>query len=192
MKPGALPMRLTVWVLAGCGPVTASIVTSDSEDATASTPSVSVSSTTTSLPTGITWDPSPPDTELGAVLTLRAECSLLDGPATTLYRRASDTRWEQLPNLDNRMYPEVLACTDPQAEDYLLWMPDGEMEIAAGGVWHGLSPTVSDNRWVGTAELLNGSTPECDEALAQLGLAWPIGLSITVEDLVDAPVDTGA
>lgn len=170
---------MIVWILAliGCTPSVPESTTSDT------------SSPPTSTETIATWDASPASVERGSVLRVEVSCGLLEGTPIREFRKLQDdgNTWEMLIPDTPDVHPEVLPCTQP-TQDYLEWLDGGDWEVLASDLWHELSPSLVENRWVGTTWPQSGTTPECDESLAQLGLEWPVSLSMTVVEIVPPQV----
>jgi len=165
-------------LLIACGPVNIEVETS-------STPRVQTdpSSSSGTSPTS-PWDPTPPATDLGAILTLGIQCALLEGNPQSAFERVSDDRWDLASGpAGTALKPELSACVDATSDNYLLWTPDGEIEIQVAGLWHGMSPAAQPNQWLGIAEPVHETGPACDEGLAALGLSWPVNLSVEVLDI---------
>ena len=112
---------------------------------------------------------------------------LIGQPEYAFEKRDSD-RWDQVSghNLGG-MHKGLDDCVVPDTDDYLLWHPDGAIEVYAADLFHDMAPSATHDRWFGTASPLRGSTAECDAGLARLGLAWPV--SLTMELLDVAPPD---
>lgn len=139
----------------------------------------------TSFPTTPTWDPTQPEALRGSILRVEVSCGLLEGTPVRAFRKVHDNgiRWEMLLPAEPDVHPEVLPCTT-DSPNYLDWREDGDLEVLASDLWHELSPTATPNRWVGTTWPLSGSDPDCDASLAQLGLEWPVHLSMTVLEIL--------
>jgi len=165
-------------LLIACGPVYV-----DAESP--STPRVvTESSSTADTASASPWDPSPPTTDLGAILTLGIQCALLEGNPQSAFERVSEDRWDLASGpAGTALKPELSACVDATSDNYLLWTADGEIEIQVAGLWHGMSPSAQPNRWLGIAEPVHTPGPACDEGLASLGLSWPVNLSVEVLDI---------
>ena len=166
-------VSLLVLALIGC-----------SEPEPAATPQTTDTSATTT-PSTVTWDPSPAAAERGSILRVEVDCGLLEGTPVREFRKieTDGDLWEMLLPATPDVHPEVLPCTQ-ETQDYLEWLDNGDFEVLASDLWHELSPTATPNRWVGTTWPQSGSTPECDASLAQLGLEWPVHLSMTVVEIV--------
>ncbi|MCO4772885.1 MAG: hypothetical protein KDA24_22830 [Deltaproteobacteria bacterium] len=124
------------------------------------------------------WDPSEPESLDGSLVHFDLDCGLLMGAARKTWERADD-RWVELriEGQESRPRPELEVCFS-DGNKFLEWADDGEIYIEAGGLGHDLSPTLVEDRWMGSVYPLTESSPQCDEALALAGLSWPVTMSL--------------
>jgi hypothetical protein len=135
---------------------------------------------------GIEWDASPPAMATGAELTVRIDCGYLPGtPEMTLNHDGE--QW--IPDLNNpalRGHPELADCVPEGADGgWMTWDEDGTWIIEIGGVWHELTPTVTEGRWLGQAGFIAEPNAACQASLEALGLTNPLTMAIEVVELVE-------
>jgi hypothetical protein len=85
---------------------------------------------------------------------------------------------------------ELDPCVDKGSGDWLYWESSDFMHIVTSGLDHDMAPGTNEGRWMGQVNPLPAfQTPECDDAIDSIGLAWPVTMAMDVVSIV-APTDT--
>lgn len=149
----------------------------------------------TSLPEP--WDSAPPTVDVGARLTTQTFCALLTdygAEVTWEYEGIVDggQSWRLVVTADTpSAVAELEVCVDKGSGDWLYWDSSDSMRILTSGLDHAMSPSVAEGRWFGEVIPLPAfQTPECDAAIASIGLSWPVAMSLQVVN-IEAPPSTG-
>lgn len=128
---------------------------------------------------GDPWDAGEPDVPDGTLATFRLTCGLLTGPALKVYEK-DGALWNELrlEETETTPRPELVPCFT-EGPKTMLWEQDGAIWIEAGGLGHDLAPVVtSEGRWLGGVQPLERMSGACQQALVDLGLSWPVNLSL--------------
>lgn len=147
--------------------------------------------TDTAVPTIEVWDSSPPEVPLGSVMATVTYCALLTEYGAPLHwTYMGDTEEGQLwqlviePGMPD-VRPELQVCVSDAALDFMYWKSAELMHIVTGGLEHYMTPAVPVNRWMGEVAPLDVlDTPECDDAIASLGLSWPVTMQVEIVEIV--------
>jgi hypothetical protein len=130
------------------------------------------------------WDGSAPEGPEGMQIHSVISCSLfLEPVAVTFVRTADDWLWDiVLDDGPGMRVPGLQPCypNDGGAMPVLLWDEAPLMTIISDGMVHTLEQTMRDDFWAGTVAPSDESSAECDAALANLDLAWPVDITMTV------------
>ncbi len=156
-------------------------------DTNTNTPTGTPTSTTDTgtASTGTTaWANDPPaDAARGSISRWKVNCGLFDGVWEIDFMKGDDEKWHPLLIPPEAIYPEMVPCLN-DGEQYLIWHPDGMLEVYTDPLYHELFPTKTEHRWLGTVWPLE-NTPQCAAGVAALGLTWPVHLSMTMVDLTE-------
>jgi hypothetical protein len=136
------------------------------------------------------WDGSAPDGPAGMEVAAVVSCTLFREPVEVTFVKTNDPwLWDvEVGPEGSFRVPELAPCY-PQvggSMPVMLWDPEPRITILSDGMVHTLDQTMRADFWEGGALPMEGSSYECDEALAQLGLAWPLPLTMTVLGPVEA------
>jgi hypothetical protein len=130
------------------------------------------------------WDGSAPEGPPGMELHAVFSCSLFVDPVeVTFVRTDDDWLWEIVPENGGGVHvPGLQPCypADGGEMPVLLWDEAPLMTIISEGMIHTLEQTMRPDFWAGTVLPIDESSEQCDEALAALGLAWPVPLTMTM------------
>jgi hypothetical protein len=132
---------------------------------------------------------SPPEAAEGSTLSLILTCGLLDGPSQKDYELRGE-RWFEVGGVGNGVFESLEPCLSRQGGDrddkFMVW-DDDTLYMSAGGLDHDLTPTTVTDRWFGEVTSAREPSRACVDALADLGLAFPIALTVEIieVDLVD-------
>lgn len=140
--------------------------------------------------TPLDWDSAPPlEVGEGWILEARIVCGLLDRSADKIWENTG-TVWTELPSAsDSRLLEGLEACA-AHSDKVLRWDSEDSMYFEAAALGHWLEPTDTPGLWAGTVEPLGEVSPDCDAAMAQYGLTWPVPMTLEVLDVAppeDAP-----
>lgn len=130
------------------------------------------------------WDAGEPDVPDGTLATFRLTCGLLTGPSLKVYEK-DGAIWNELrlEETETTPRPELVSCFT-EGPKTMLWESDGAIWIEAGGLGHDLLPVVTyEGRWLGGVQPIERASGACQQALAELGLSWPVNLSLELLDL---------
>jgi hypothetical protein len=130
------------------------------------------------------WDGSAPDGPEGMEIHAVITCSLfLEPVAVTFVRTADDWLWDiVLDDGGGMRVPGLQPCypADGGEMPVLLWDDAPLITIISDGMVHTLEQTMRAGFWAGTVAPIAESTAECDAALADLDLAWPVEFTMTM------------
>jgi hypothetical protein len=128
------------------------------------------------------WDTTPPDVEIGEAVHAVITCSLFLEPANAIFVKTEDAwLWDLLMDGGGGLrIPGLEACYQGDGTSMVLWEYGRITIITGNGVLHTLEPTPLENDWAGTVVPYGDSSPACNDALAELGLSWPLPIRMTV------------
>ncbi len=130
------------------------------------------------------WDGSAPEGPEGMEVDAIVSCALFREPVEVTFVKTNDPwLWDVAlgPGGTFRV-PELAPCYPLEGGDMpiMLWDPEPRITILSDGMVHTLDQTMRVDFWEGGALPMEGSSYECDQALLQLGLEWPLPLTMTV------------
>jgi len=131
------------------------------------------------------WDGSAPDGPEGMQVHAVIACSLfLEPVAVTFTRTADDWLWAISLDEGSMRVPGLQPCYPADGGDMpvLLWDEAPLMTIISDGLVHTLEQTMRNDFWAGTVAPIEESTEECNAALEDLDLSWPVDITMTVLD----------
>jgi hypothetical protein len=128
------------------------------------------------------WDTSPPDVKVGDSVYAVITCSLFLEPANAELVKTEDAwLWDLLMDGGGGLrIPGLEACYQGDGASMVLWEYGRITIITGNGVLHTLEPTMLENDWAGTVVPYGDSSAACNDALAELGLSWPLPIRMTV------------
>ncbi len=124
------------------------------------------------------WDPTPPTSVDGSVLTASLTCGLFDGSGLKSWVMDGGV-WLEQPGGSVSMHPEVQPCLEPGPKE-LVWTPDGDIEFDSASWQHAFKPTASPWLWLGQGRPYHDLDDACLDGLESLGLTLPIVMSLEV------------
>jgi hypothetical protein len=128
------------------------------------------------------WDTGPPDVEVGEIVRAVITCSLFLEPANAEFVKTEDAwLWDLLMDGGGGLrIPGLEACYQGDGASMVLWIDSQITIITGNGILHLLEPTPLENDWAGTVVPYGDSSPACNDALAEIGLTWPLPIRMTV------------
>lgn len=132
------------------------------------------------------WDGEPPEGPEGTEVYAVVSCTLFREPVDVTFVKTNDPwLWKvELGPEGSLRVPELAPCYPLEESDppVALWDPAPRITIVSDGMVHTLEQTMRPDFWSGGLLPMEGSSEECDLALAELGLGWPLPLTMTVLD----------
>jgi hypothetical protein len=130
------------------------------------------------------WDGSAPDGPAGMEIVAIVSCTLFREPVELTFVKTTDPwLWDvEMGPEGSLRVPELAPCYPLVGGDMpvMLWDPEPRITILSDGMVHTLDQTMRPDFWEGGVLPMEGSSYECDDTLAQLGLSWPLPLTMTV------------
>lgn len=130
------------------------------------------------------WDGSAPEGPEGMEVYAVVSCTLFRDPVEVTFIKTNDPwLWDVVLQAEGSLrVPELEPCYPGEGGDMpiMLWDPEPRITILSDGMVHTLEQTMRTDFWEGSVLPMEGSSYACDEALLQLGLTWPLPLTMTV------------
>ncbi len=170
-----------IW-LAACGAGVSS-QTTGLDVPTTSTTSTSSSTTIFEPPPVDTWDSSPPDAEVDDIVETRIFCGLLTTYDARIQWIYNGSEWPMdVVSSTPTVQAPLTNCVRPEEPNVLTWTDSEVLVIRTGGLFHTLRPGAVEGQWFGDV-VPEVPSAECDTGIAEIGLSWPVGMSLILEVL---------